>query len=60
MAPLFAQVQRAGKVPTIGVLNSSWATVNAQPFEVFTHALREFGYVESQNLAIERRYGHGR
>jgi putative tryptophan/tyrosine transport system substrate-binding protein len=49
----------AGKVPTIGMLNISSATANAQPFESFTQALRELGYIEGQNLAIERRYADG-
>lgn len=34
--------------------------MNARPFEVFTHALRELGCIEGQNLAIERRYADGR
>jgi ABC-type uncharacterized transport system substrate-binding protein len=60
MAPLLANAQPAGKVPTIGLLNSSSATVNARPFEVFTQALRELGHIEGQNIAIERRYADGR
>jgi putative tryptophan/tyrosine transport system substrate-binding protein len=60
MASLLAEAQPAGKVPTIGLLNSSSATVNARPFEVFTQALRELGHIEGRNLAIERRYADGR
>ena len=59
MSPLLAEAP-PGKVPTIGMLNSSSATANARPFEVFTQALRELGYIEGQNLAIERRYADGR
>jgi putative ABC transport system substrate-binding protein len=59
-APLLAEAQPAGKVPTIGLLNSSSATANARPFEGFTQALRELGYIEGQNLAIARRYADGR
>ncbi len=59
MASLLAEAQPAGKVPMIGLLNSSSATVNAPPFEVFTQALRELGHIEGQNLAIERRYADG-
>jgi putative tryptophan/tyrosine transport system substrate-binding protein len=60
MAPLLANAQPAGKIPTLGLLNSSSATVNARPFEVFTQALRELGHIEGRNLAIERRYADGR
>jgi putative ABC transport system substrate-binding protein len=60
MASLLAAGQPVGKVPMIGLLNSSSATVNAPPFEVFTQALRELGHIEGQNLAIERRYADGR
>jgi putative ABC transport system substrate-binding protein len=60
VTPLTAQTQPAGKVPTIGVLNNSSATANARPFAAFTHALRELGYIEGQNLTIERRYADGR
>jgi ABC-type proline/glycine betaine transport system substrate-binding protein len=59
-APLLAEAPPAGKVLTIGMLNISSATANARPFEVFTHALRELGYIEGQHLTIERRYADGR
>jgi putative tryptophan/tyrosine transport system substrate-binding protein len=59
MASLPAKAQPAGKVPTVGLLNSSSATANARPFEAFTQALRALGHIEGQNLAIERRYADG-
>jgi putative ABC transport system substrate-binding protein len=58
-APLIAQAPPAGRVPKIGLLNNSSATANARPFAAFTQALRELGYIEGQNLAIERRYADG-
>jgi putative ABC transport system substrate-binding protein len=60
VAPMTAQAQPAGKVPTIGLLNNSSATANARPFAAFTQALRELGYTEGQNIIIERRYAEGR
>ena len=60
MVPLLAEAPPAGKVLTIGMLNISSATANARPFEVFTQAPRELGYMEGQHLAIERRYADGR
>ena len=59
MASLLAKAQPAGKVPTIGLLNSSSVTANARPFEAFTQALRALGHSEGQNLVIERRYADG-
>jgi putative ABC transport system substrate-binding protein len=59
-APLTAEAQPAGKVPKIGLLNNSSATANARPFAAFTQTLRELGYIEGQNLTIERRYADGR
>jgi hypothetical protein len=53
VVPLAAEVQPAGKVPKIGLLNISSATVNARPFEVFMHALHALGYVEGQHMTME-------
>ena len=59
-APLVTAAQPAGKMYRIGLLNISSATVNARPFEVFTQALGALGYIEGQNIVIERRYADGR
>jgi putative ABC transport system substrate-binding protein len=59
-APLAAVAQPAGKVPKIGFLNQSSATAMARGFEAFTQDLRELGYIEGQNIAIEQRYAEGR
>ena len=59
-APLAAVAQPAGKVPTIGFLNSSSAAAVAQQFEAFQQGLRALGYIEGQNMAIAQRYAEGR
>ena len=51
-APLAADAQPPAKVSRIGVLVSSDATF---PREAFLQALRELGYVEGKNIAIEYR-----
>jgi hypothetical protein len=58
-APLAAEAQQAGKVPRIGILTlaSSASTPILQAFRV---GLRELGYVESQNIALEFRFAHGK
>jgi len=58
--PLAAVAQPAGKVPKIGFLMHGSATAIAQQFEAFTQGLRELGYIEGQNVAIEQRYAGDR
>ena len=43
----------------IGMLHPSSATAIARQFEAFTQGLRELGYFEGQNIAIEQRYAEG-
>ena len=51
LTPLSAQAQQAKKMPRIG-----WLMVNTSPrAEAFQEGLRELGYVEGQNIIIERR-----
>ena len=56
-APLVAAPQQAGKVWRIG-----WLAINpftSLPSEAFLQGLRDHGYVEGQNVIIERRYCGG-
>jgi putative ABC transport system substrate-binding protein len=55
MAPLAADVQPAGKVWRIGFISVAYARIE----DVFFQQLRELGYVEGQNLVVERRYSEG-
>jgi putative tryptophan/tyrosine transport system substrate-binding protein len=52
--------QSAGKVPRIGFLGSGSAAAVAKPLEAFRAGLRELGYVEGRNIAIEYRWGEGK
>jgi putative tryptophan/tyrosine transport system substrate-binding protein len=55
-----ANAQSSAKLPRIGVLFPG-APTTATPFvEAFSLGLREHGYVEGQNIVVERRYGEGR
>ena len=60
--PLAALAQPAGKIPKIGFLHHSSANsqLEARNFEAFQQGLRELGYIEGQNIAIEPRYAEGR
>jgi len=51
---------RATKVYRLGYLSSSTSTSNPRTVEAFRQGLRELGWVEGQNLAIEYRWAEGR
>jgi putative ABC transport system substrate-binding protein len=51
------EAQKPAKVPRVGYLISA-AGVSAQ-YEAFRQGLRDLGYVEGQNIAIEYRSGEG-
>src|SRR5215208_641543 len=54
--PLGVNAQQKGKLPLIGVLNPGSSDIPAA--FAFYEGLRELGYTEGMNIAIERRYGH--
>ena len=58
--PPAAGAQQAGKVPRIGVLLSNSQASHSTDIEGFRLGLRERGYVEGRNIAIEYRYGDGK
>jgi ABC-type uncharacterized transport system substrate-binding protein len=66
-APLSAEAQQVGRVYRVGIIAStSPLSEMAGPEPVhpsiraFVHGLRALGYVEGQNLVLERRSGEGR
>ena len=58
-ASLAAEAQPAGKVPRIGFLSYQGCGVSLDPNGAFRLGLRELGYVEGRNLAIECRDARG-
>jgi putative tryptophan/tyrosine transport system substrate-binding protein len=56
-APLAAEAQQPAKIPRIGFLGTF--PTNRHD-EALRQGLHEFGYVEGQNIAIERRHFEGR
>jgi ABC-type uncharacterized transport system substrate-binding protein len=55
-----AEAQQQKKIPRIGVLWPFLPTVGPPLAEAFRHGLRNLGYVEGQNIAIEYRYSEGK
>ncbi len=58
--PPAALAQQPGKVFRVGVLEPTSMASNAASIEAFRRGLREIGYVEGRNLAIEYRSADGR
>jgi putative ABC transport system substrate-binding protein len=54
--PLAARAQQAAKVAQIGFLGSTFASNWASRVEAFRSGLRDLGYVEGENIAIEFRW----
>src|SRR5262245_43052017 len=55
-----AEAQQPKKVPRIGYLSTSDAASDSARAEAIRLALRELGYIEGQNIAIEYRYAEGK
>ena len=55
-----AEAQQPKKVPRIGYLSSSDPATESARAEAIRLALRELGYIEGQNIAIEYRYAEGK
>jgi putative tryptophan/tyrosine transport system substrate-binding protein len=58
--PAAARAQQTGKVPTIGLLGSGTAAAQSQWTAAFVTRLREIGWTERRNIAIEYRWAEGR
>lgn len=61
MVPLAAEAHQVGKKPRIGVLSFyDLPSAAARERSLFWHAMHELGWVEGQNISVERRYAEGR
>jgi putative tryptophan/tyrosine transport system substrate-binding protein len=57
--PLVARAQPA-KLPTIGFLGPTTPSLDSHRVGAFVQRLRELGWIEGRNVAIEYRWGEGR
>ena len=51
-----AHAQQSAKVARVGILSDEAPPLAAKSFEPFAQGLRDLGYIEGQNITIERRY----
>ena len=58
--PLAARAQQAGKLPTIGFLGYSAPSAASAWTAAFVQRLRELGWIENRDIAIEYRWAEGR
>ena len=59
-AVAIAEAQQPKKVSRIGYLSNADAATDSPRAEGIRLALRELGYIEGQNIAIEYRYAEGK
>src|SRR5262245_14694521 len=57
--PITARAQQVSKPPTIGYIGQSTAVAEAQRLGAFVQRLRELGWTEGRNVAIEYRWAEG-
>jgi putative ABC transport system substrate-binding protein len=58
--PFATRAQQAGKLPTIGFLGTNTPSTQSQWTAAFVQRLRELGWSEGRNVAIEYRWAAGR
>jgi putative ABC transport system substrate-binding protein len=59
-APLATEGQQAGRVYTVGLVSVGTDPARPVQWQPFLDAMRELGYVEGKNLAIQTAFGNGR
>src|SRR5262249_49167225 len=58
--PLVVHAQQPAKLPTIGFLGPSTRSGAGKGTAAFVQRLRELGWIDGRNVAIEYRWGEGR
>src|SRR5262249_37621176 len=58
--PVAARAQQGGKLATVGVMASGTEADTGHLTAAFVRRLRELGWVEGRNVAVEDRWGEGR
>src|SRR5499433_2685159 len=59
-APIISGAQPAARIPRIGVLHPGAPATSSHFAAAFDQGLREHGYLEGQNIVVERRFGEAK
>ena len=59
ITPSASQAQHRGRVPRVGYLGTSSASLERELVKAFREGLRDHGYIEGQNIVIEYRWAEG-
>ena len=59
-ALLATEAQQPANIRRIGYLSPTWSTLHTPNREAFLQGLRELGWVDGRNIAIEYRYAEGK
>jgi putative ABC transport system substrate-binding protein len=59
-APTISGAQQAARIPRIGVLHPGAPATSSHFAASFTEGLRGLGYLEGQNIVVERRFGEAK
>jgi putative ABC transport system substrate-binding protein len=60
MCPLATRAQQSPKLPTIGLLGPNTSAIDSPRVGALVQRLRELGWIEDRNIAIEYRWAEGR
>jgi len=58
--PLWADAQQTSRIPQLAILSDEKASSGAKHLEPFVQGLQDLGWVQGQNITIERRYAEHR
>jgi ABC-type uncharacterized transport system substrate-binding protein len=58
--PLASRAQQMGKLPNVGIMDSGTAAAQSQWTMAFVQRIRELGWTEGRNMAIEYRWAEAR
>ena len=59
LTPLATEAQQSGRLPRVGYLGTSSASLEPELVKAFREGLRERGYVEGKDILIEYRWAEG-
>src|SRR5262249_27572544 len=59
-ASITSEAQQGARIPRVGVLHPGAPATSSHFAAAFTQGLRELGYLEGQNIVVERRFAEAK